>query len=121
MFSPIQAILAALGVSVSQSAGYVVAHVTTLQKPFISLRQYAVGLFGALLSFSFSSALAGYVLSTALLSFDFTVIASVIAAMIFPQFLLHRVIRFAKIEKTETIRKLQQKKPRPDRRRYFYT
>ena len=68
VFSAIQVISTAMAVASAQSAGIVVAHITTIQKPFLSVKQYAGGLFGALLCFSFSFASAGYVLSVVLLT-----------------------------------------------------
>jgi len=124
VFSPIQVVLTAMAVASAQSAGIVVAHITTIQKPFLSVRQYAGGLFGALLCFSFSFALAGYILSTAFLALDLAMIIAMISAMIFPPIFLQRVIQQAKMEKAETIHQIQQKsskKQRFDKRRYFYT
>ena len=124
MFSPIQVVLTAMAVASAQSAGIVVAHITTIQKPFLSVRQYASGLFGALLCFSFSFASAGYILSTAFLALDLAMIISMISAMVFPPIFLQRVIQQAKMEKAEAIHQIQQKsskKQRFDKRRYFYT
>ncbi len=122
MFSPIQVISTAMAVASAQSAGIVVAHITTIQKPFLSVKQYAGGLFGALLCFSFSFASAGYVLSVALLTLDLAMIVAMTFAMILPPVFLRRVIQQAKQEKAETTQRIQQKpRKRFDKRRYFYT
>ena len=122
MFSPIQVVLTAMAVASAQSAGIVVAHITTIQKPFLSVRQYASGLFGALLCFSFSFASAGCILSVSLLTLDLAMIIAIISAMIFPPIFLQQVIQQAKREKAETTQRIQQKpRKRFDKRRYFYT
>jgi len=122
VFSPIQVISTAMAVASAQSAGIVVAHITTIQKPFLSVKQYAGGLFGALLCFSFSFASAGYVLSVALLTLDLAMIVAMTFAMILPPVFLRRVIQQAKQEKAETTQRIQQKpRKRFDKRRYFYT
>jgi len=122
VFSPIQVVLTAMAVASAQSAGIVVAHITTIQKPFLSVRQYASGLFGALLCFSFSFASAGCILSVSLLTLDLAMIIAIISAMIFPPIFLQQVIQQAKREKAETTQRIQQKpRKRFDKRRYFYT
>ena len=122
MFSPIQVISTAITIASAQSVGIVVAHITTIQKPFLSVKQYAGGLFGALLCFSFSFASAGYVLSVALLTLDLAMIVAMTFAMILPPVFLRRVIQQAKREKAETTQRIQQKpRKRLDKRRYFYT
>ena len=122
MFSPIQVISTAMAVASAQSAGIVVAHITTIQKPFLSVRRYATGLFGALLCFSFSFASAGCILSVSLLTLDLAMIIAIISAMIFPPIFLQQVIQQAKREKAETTQRIQQKpRKRFDKRRYFYT
>ena len=123
MFGSIDTILTAVGIVAVQSAGYVIAHVTTIQKPFLSTKQYASGIFSALLCFSICFSIAGYILSTALLALDLITIITVISAIALPQIYLRRVIQQAKQEKAEATQRIQQKpkKQRLDRRRYFYT
>ena len=121
VFASISAILIATGIAAAQCLAYVVAHVTALQKPYVTSRTYAQNLFCALLLYAFAFSTAGYLLVNAIFELDIAFISSVFAAMILPTFSLNRVMSKTKIEKAETVQRIQRKKQRTDRRRYFYT
>jgi len=120
----IEAVVPVMLIAAAESGAYVLVHVVTIQRPFLTLKQFAIDLFGALLCFSLSFGLAGYLMCNAFLSLDLRVIVTIISVMVFPPVCLQRVAKQAKMYKAETrqqIHRKPSKKQQSDQRRYFYT